>query len=68
MKMKCLSVHTQDKTGGIQLINFQCRSFSHAGFSLSYEVFWSTGTFEGSSVNCWKTQAQVCGKCPDLGL
>ena len=68
MKINCLSVHTQDRTGGIQLINLQCSSFSHDGLSLSYEVSWSTGTFQGSSVNCWKTQGQVRGKLPDLGL
>lgn len=46
MKNNCFSVHTQGKTGRIQLCPLQCSSFFHGGFSLSYELFWNSGIFQ----------------------
>lgn len=68
MKISCWSVHTQDKTDGIQLIGLQCSSFSHGGFSLSYKVFWSTSTFQERLCELLEMQSQVCDKFTDLGL
>lgn len=46
MKNNCFSVHTQDNTDRIQLCPVQCSSFSHGGFSLSYELFWNAGIYQ----------------------
>lgn len=72
MKNNCFSVHTQDKTGRIQLCPLQCSSFSHGGFSLSYELFWNAGIFQeplgNTRSSLWQMAKSVLHiSCMDTG-